>query len=390
MRLAALASLGAVFSLMFSVAARAAACHAPPNASVVQVPGFPFGMAVTPDGCWIFLSMWTGKQSGALAVLHDSGDTFSVSRVVPLSGGGDGEVLTRDGKLLIVTEWNGDIAAYGVGKLELPSGDPLLGTLHEGRYAGAVYAITSLGDKLLFVSDESDRRLSVYALAKWRGNGFKGNPLVGYVPAAASPVGLALSPDGKWLYSTSEVALPRMGFSYSCRPEYGGERMHPQGLLLRIDVAKAAKFPRESVSGGVQAGCNPVRVAVSPNGDYLWVSARDSNAVLRIAASSLTARTRVNVTSFNVGGGPVGIAVRPDGKQVWIALANRFANTKYNPQGRELVGLLGTDETGTGHITAVSEPASAFPRELMFLPDGHTFAVGLFDAKRIEFFTTPP
>ncbi|HLI16743.1 MAG TPA: hypothetical protein VKV22_00550 [Rhodanobacteraceae bacterium] len=390
MRLAVLAALGVAFSLLLPAVARAADCHAPANASIVQVPGFPFGMAAASDGCWIFVSMWTGRKSGALTVLHDSGDTFSVAREVPLSGGGSGETLTHDGKLLIVTQWNGDVAAYDVGKLELPSGDPLLGTLREGRYAGAVYAITSLDDRLLFVSDESDRRLSVYDLAKWRRNGFKRDPLIGYVPTAAAPVGLALSPDGKWLYSTSQKALPQMGVSSSCRPETGRERRHPQGLLLRIDVDKAAKHPRDSLSGGVQAGCNPVRVAMAPDGNYLWVSARDSNAVLRIPASSLTAHGHVDVTSFNVGGGPVGIAVRPDGKQVWIAVANRFANTKYNPQGREVVGLLDTAGTSTDQITAVSEPASAFPRELIFLPDARTFAVGLFDAKRIEFFTTPP
>lgn len=85
------------------------------------------------------------------------------------------------------------------------------------------------------------------------------------------------------------------------------------------------------------------------------------------------------MTSFDVGGGPVGIAVRPDGKQVWVALANRFANTEYNPKGREVVGLLGTDETTTEHITAWSEPAFAFPRELVFPPDDRMFAVGLFE-----------
>ncbi|MGH8279585.1 MAG: hypothetical protein ACRETQ_08500 [Gammaproteobacteria bacterium] len=390
MRFALLAFFGVALSLSSPVVVRAAACPAPANASIVQVPGLPFGMAVTPDGCWMFVSMWTGKQTGALAVLHNSAGTFSVARVVPLSDGGAGETLTHDGKLLIVTAWNAGIAAYSADELELPSGDPLLGTLPNGYRAGAVYAITSLDDKLLFVSDENDRQLSVYDLAKWRESGFKGNPWIGYVPTGISPVGLALSPNGKWLHSTSEAASPRMGFSRACRPETQRARWHAHGVLLRIDIEEAAKDPRNSVSGGLQVDCNLVRVAVSPDGDYLWVSARGSNSVLRIAASGLAGRGSMNVASFDVGGGPVGIAVRPDGKQVWIALANRFADTKYNPAGREVVGLLGTGGATTKNITAVSEPASAFPRELVFLRDGRTFAVGLFDAKRIEFFTTPP
>lgn len=385
--LAALAMSWLACCILFPGTARAD-CSAPHNGSAVDVPGKPFGIAFSSDGCWMFVSMTTAMHQGAIAVLHDAGGEYSIARVVKLQDGGTGEALTHDGRLLIVAEWD-DAAVFDVGELEQASGRALAGHLDDGHDPGAVYVISSLDDQLLFVSDENSRQIDVFDLAKWRIAHFKGNPRIGRIPTGVGPVGFALSPDGDWLYSTSEQAPRHAGFDDSCQPEYGRGHRHPEGLLLRIDVTKAATNPRTSLSGGIQAGCSPVRVAASPDGQYLWVTARGDNAVLRVPASALTSKDRVNVTSFDVGGGPVGIAVRPDGKQVWIALSNRFHNTKYNPQGREVVGLLGADQSQTGSIRAVSEPASAFPRELVFLPDGRTFAVGLFAAKRIEFFATP-
>lgn len=374
-------------STLFPAAARAD-CPAPRSGSAADLPGKPFGIVVSSDGCWMFVSLMTDAHQGAVAVLRDVDGEYSIARLVKLQDGGTGETLTHDGRLLVVSEWN-DVAVFEVGELEQGSGPALAGHLDDGHDPGAVYVITSLDDQFLFVSDENSRQIDVFNLAKWRADHFRGNPRIGHVPTGVAPVGLALSPDGHWLYSTSEVAPPHTDFDDSCRPEHGFARRHPEGLLLRIDIAKAATNPHASLSGGIQAGCNPVRIAVSPDGRYLWVTARGDNAVLRVPASALTSKDRVNVTSFDVGGGPVGIAVRPDGKQVWVALSNRFHNTKYNPEGREVVGLLGADQPETGSIQAVSEPASAFPRELVFLPDGRTFAVGLFAAKRIEFFATP-
>lgn len=345
-------------------------------------------MAFSGDGCWMFVAMQHGRYGGMLAVLHDDAGHFVPARAVDLDHAGFGETLTHDGRLLIVAE-GGDTAVFDVATLEQPSGDALVGRLRDGGSPGMIEAMTSRDDGLLFVSDESAQAISVFDLARWRASNYRDDPRRGRVITAIAPVGLALSPDGRWLYSTSEVATRQQEFPDDCAPENRRERRHPEGMLLRIDVAKAASNPRASVAGGVQAGCNPVRVAASPDGKEVWVTARGSHTVLRIGADAFATHGTVKVSKFDVGGGPVGIAIRPDGTQAWIALANRFLSTKYNPQGREVVGLLGIDKPGAAAVTAVSEPASAFPRELEFLPGGKTFAVGLFAARRIEFFTTP-
>jgi DNA-binding beta-propeller fold protein YncE len=382
--------LGIVLCVLFSVRARASVCPPPANASVVDLQAQPFGIQVSGDGCWMFVATSDGHDHGTVAVLHDTKGVFSVYRVVGLRQAGAGEALTHDGDLLAVTEGN-RVEVLSVPALEQASGDALKGRLRVGHDAGAVYAIASVDDHLLFVSNELDQRISVYDLAKWRAMEFKGNPLIGEIPTAIAPVGLALSPDGRWLYSTSETAPPRWGLTAPCKPETSQERRHSHGVLLRVDVAKAATNPSDSVVGAVQAGCNPVRVAISPNGAWLWVTARGDGTVLGIATTSLgTKSENVDMASFHVGTSPIGVAVRSDGRQVWVALSDRFASGKDGGGGMELAGLIGTGDSHVASVKVVTEPVSGFPRELAFLPDGRTLAVGLFKAKRIEFFTTPP
>ena len=339
------------------------------------------------------MALHTGKPRSGIAVLHDVSGTIALDHVFSLhgssSGGAFGEALTHDGSLLIVAVGNG-AAVLDVAKLEQRDPDALVGWFDDGKDAGTVYVAVSLHDRLLFASDEDARRISVFDLAKARLDYFQRKVLIGRIPTGFGPVGLALSPDGRWLYATSEVAPRTLGYATSCRPENASGRWHPQGLLIRIDVDEAMTNPEHSVHGGVQAGCNPVRVAVSPSGSQLWVTARDDGQLLQIPADSLaTKSTRLDVTSYKVGTDPVGVAVRQDGKQVWVALSNRFGKTRYSRTGRELVGLTGIGSSDTS-VKLFSATASGFPRELSFLPDGRTLVVTCFDAKRVEFVRTPP
>jgi DNA-binding beta-propeller fold protein YncE len=162
--------------------------------------------------------------------------------------------------------------------------------------------------------------------------------------------------------------------------------MHAPGLLLRIDVAKAMTDPAHAGVAALPAGCNPVRVAVSPSGKQIWVTARGDNALLRFQADDwVVGTTQASYTNFPIGSNPVGVVVRPDGKQVWAALSNRFGKDKDNA-GR-LAGLaIGASDSS---MKLMSAPAAGFPREVTFLPDGRTLIATLFDAKQVEFIPTP-
>ncbi len=367
--------------------AQSTSCATPiQGAQSVQIalPGHPFAVVVTADDCWLFVSMGIGQQRGAVAVLRNRGGTFALDHVAALPGAGLGAALTHDGAVLVVATGD-DVAALDVAALERGGADPLLGKLHDGSGAGAVYAAISRDDQLLFVSDEHAHRLSVFNLAAARHDGFSPTALIGHIPTGRDPVGLALSPDGRWLYATSQVAPPAAGWPARCAPEMRREREHAPGLLLRIDVERARRDPAGAVVEAVQAGCNPVRVAVAPSGQQLWVSARDDNALLRFQTADLLATSgHATYARFPIGTSPVGVAVRPDGRQVWAALSSRFGA---DTAGR-LAGL--ADASTSAPTQQLSAAAAGFPREVTFLHDGRTLAVTLYDTDRIELLSTPP
>ena len=145
------------------------------------------------------------------------------------------------------------------------------------------------------------------------------------------------------------------------------------------------KDPRHAAVAAFPAGCNPVRVAVSPAGNEVWVTARGSDALLRFPVDDLLASSHAGrYAKFAVGISPIGLAVRPDGRQVWVALSHRF--------GKRVMGQLAgvALEANTSSVKLMSAPASGFPRELAFLHDGRTLVATLFSARRVEFLLTPP
>lgn len=362
---------------------QATGCPMPSQAAQVAVPGHPFSALSSADGCWVFVSLTIDRRHGALAVLRNQGGAFQLDHTVPLPEPAFGESLSHDGRLLAVAEGNG-ANVFDVAQLENAQGHPLLGELSDGMGSLAVYALVSNDGRLLFVSQELAHAISVFDLAKASRSGFRGNALLGRIPMAPAPVGLAQSADGQWLYATSETAPRTAGLDATCKPEMKDERMHPPGLLFVIDVAKAASAPRKAVRKVVAAGCNPVRVAVAPAGDAVWVAARGSDALLEFHAGNLLAAAdKSGHASFAIGTSPVGIAVRPDGKQVWTALSARFGDAAAG----QLAGLALADGVPRELLKA---RASGFPREVSFLPDGRTLVVTLYDDDRIELIPTPP
>ncbi|GLQ89268.1 YncE family protein [Dyella flagellata] len=322
--------------------------------------------------------MSVGKGGGAVAVLRNNDGKFELDHVAALKTEAYGEALSGDGRMLAIAGGE-DTSVLDVQRLEHNDGSPILGILHSGSHAGAVYTAISQDSKLAFVSDEDSARISVFDLSKLQNHD---DALIGHIPTSGFPVGLAFSPDGRWLYATSQRGPASM--KPTCKPELPRGEMHPPGLVFKIDVAKAATDPKQALVAGLPAGCNPVRVAVSPDGKDLWVTARGDNALLRFQVATWAEGTgQADVTSLPIGPSPVGVAVRQDGKQVWTALSNRFDK---GAKG-QLAGL--SDLENTAQLRRMSTPAQGFPRELSFLPDGRTLVATLFDAKQVEFVSTP-
>ncbi|MBU3078757.1 YncE family protein [Sphingomonas quercus] len=353
-----------------------AACPSPAADQTVAVPGHPFAAEATSDNCHLFASLSQGPASGAVAVLTNEKGSFGVTRSVRLPrGSGAGLALSHDGSMLAVSTGEA-LVLLDAEKLVTADEDPLIATVPEGSH-GAVYTQFSKDDALLFVSEEDSASIAVLNVAALRqGQGSKA--VVGRIATGQAPVGLALSPDGSRLFSTSQIA----GISAECMPEQGGGRPHAKGALLSIDVAKAATDLRHAVVGMAKLGCNPVRVAVTADGHSLWVSERGDGRVLGIDPSSL-ASGGARVTRIEVGKSPVGLAIRPDGQQLWIADSDRFAN------GGGALALVTPAIAGEAKLASTIR-VGAFPRDLRFLPDGKTLVAALYGEDAVLLHPTEP
>ena len=60
--------------------------------------------------------------------------------------------------------------------------------------------------RFAFVTLEDSQRAAVFNLGAALSRGFGPADYVGSIPLELAPVGITVSPDGRWLYATSEIA----------------------------------------------------------------------------------------------------------------------------------------------------------------------------------------
>ncbi len=207
-------------------------------------------------------------------------------------------------------------------------------------------------------------------------SGFRHSGYVGAIPLGKAVVGMAVSPNGRWLYATSELAA-------SARPTAGSARpLGTDGTVSVIDLARAETKPHASVVSNTLAGCGTVRVAVSPDGRVVWVTARESDALLAFSAAALVSDPKhALLARVRIGEAPVGVAVVDDGARIVVADSNRFhapgqtSGLTVVDSAAALAGkpaLIGIARTGL------------FPRELALEPGGHTLLVTDFESGEVE------
>ncbi|HSS13924.1 MAG TPA: hypothetical protein VLL04_08520 [Rhizomicrobium sp.] len=358
--------LAVLGGLLFAASVARADCNQPTAESVVQIDmsGHPFSAIPTADGCAVFVSLPAGKQSRIAVFKRDNG-ALSKLRDLPVPGQLSGLALSPDGRFLAGADGAG-VVVFDTARLLAGAEAAQIASSDDGPQASSIYVAFSPDGRLLFVANERSASLSVYDAA--------GLPAslksIGQVRVGGAPVGLTFSPDGKYLYSTSEVG-PR-NWEAKCTTE---GPPHPEGVLVTIDVAKAATDPAKSMVGGVAAGCNAVRVALSPDAATAYVTARGANAVLAFDTAKLVSdpahALRATVT---VGISPVGVTAS-QGK-VFVTNSNRFAGG-----ANQSVSVLdaGNLSGPQAHI-----PAGGIPRELKVTADGRTLLVTNFSSGSLE------
>ena len=349
--------------------AQATNCNqaAPQAITQIDVPGHPFAAVPSADGCTVFVSLTARNGRSQIAVLARADGTLSVARTLNVPGQLTGLALSHDGRILVAANGQG-AALISVQRLLAGADNAVLGVLNDGEGAGSIYAAFSPDDRLLYISNERSSSLSLYDFAAMLAG--KPTQMLGQIRTGGAPVGLAFSPDGRWLYSTSEVAPGER----TCSAE-GRGAAHPPGMLMVIDVERSASDLEHAVVTRIAAGCNPVRVAVSPRGDRVYVTARGSNAMLVFDAGKLISdHDHALSTTVPVGSSPVGIAANE--AQVFVANSDRFGGGRH-----QTISVLDALRLGAA---AASIPAGGFPRELRITQDGKSLLVTNFESDSVE------
>jgi DNA-binding beta-propeller fold protein YncE len=221
-----------------------------------------------------------------------------------VSGANKGEAITPDGKYLLLASGSG-AQVLSVANAEQGVGT-VLGTLSSPGGKGAVQVAFSPTGKFAFVTLQSSGGMAVFNLKQALAGNFTTSGYVGNVPTGSEPVGVAASPDGHWLYMTSiekvKTAVPS------------------EGLLSVVNLRKAEVKPARSVVAKVTAGCSPVRVITSSNGSVVWVTARESDALLGFSAAKLRSDpAHALIAEVGVGVSPIGLSFAADGKRIVVA-----------------------------------------------------------------------
>jgi DNA-binding beta-propeller fold protein YncE len=287
--------------------------------------------------------------------------------------GANGMAMTPNGRLLLVAGSTAT-AVLSVPALEAGTNADVVGILAdagEGQFEVAV----SADGRYAFVTDEITGGLSVFNLALALQHGFSAPGVaVGIVSLADGAVGIAISPDGQQLYVTTYGA-------------YG-----PHGQLWLIDAARAESGATgAAVLRHVAAGCQPVRVAVAPDGRTVWVTALQSDALLAFSTAGLESDPSNALRAVvRVGSEPVGLLLVDGGRVALVANSNRGLVPGTGSTQPQTISVVNTS-AALGHRAALIGvvPAGLFPRDVTFDQATGRVLLANFNSDSIEEFRAP-
>ncbi len=193
------------------------------------------------------------------------------------------------------------------------------------------------------------------------------NTVVATVAVGVTPLGVAVSPDGSFVYVTNSGSSTVPGVSVIATgtntvvatvsvgsgPE--GVAVSPDGSRVYVanvfsNTVSVIATGTNTVVATVPVGSGPAGVAVSPDGSRVYVANENNNTVSVIATGTNTV-----VATVAVGVNPLGVAVSPGGSRVYVS--NFFSNT------------ISVIATGTNTVVA-TVPVGSGPEGVAVTPDG--------------------
>jgi DNA-binding beta-propeller fold protein YncE len=303
----------------------------------------PFGVAASTDATYV--------ATGSGVEVLDRSNRI-VARV-PVPGAQLlGAALDPNRRLLFVA------ADPGVAIIDTNT-DRLVAHMTAPNERGTIEVAVSPDSRYVAATEEDDGLVTIFDVSH--------RSMVAQVPVAPAPVGATFTPDGRALLVTSESATRASGST----PEFG--------VVQVIDTLAW------HVHASVPAGCEPVRVAVSPTGQT-WVTARGSDAVEEFDTARLEAGAPGALLEWlGVGPAPVGVTVANDGKQIIVADSNRFVA----PRAASTLTIINAAGPGGLPTTAGTVVTQGFPRDLTTAPDGHTVIASCYSGGTIDIVSLP-
>jgi DNA-binding beta-propeller fold protein YncE len=344
------------------------------TARFASVQGSPFGVVTGAGGRFTFVSSDGSGAGGVVEVFTGDGMGVAPVATIPVVGGAPaGMALAEGGRVLLVAD-GANLSLIDVAAAERGSAGAVVASQQTPGSEAIEVGVTPDG-RFALVSMETSAQVDVFRL-----HGEASPSFVGAVRVGMAPVGMAFSPDGRTAYVTSEVAgavrPSRTGAGGSLRLTTQGQT----GTLSVLDVSKMEQDPRRAVIRTVDAGCSPVRVAVSPDGRTVWVTARGSDAVLGFSARALASDSGALVAVVDVGAAPVGLALVDGGARLIVADSNRFGTGS-----SASLAVLDTSAALAGGPALLGYlPAGGFPREMTVGGGGSTLLVTNYDSGQLE------
>ena len=235
------------------------------------------------------------------------------------------------------------------------------------KYGRAVGIAVTPDDKYAFVALQFADQVGVFNLAEAVQTHFS-SAYVGSLNVGTQPVSVAVSPDGKTLYATNFVQ------NFPVVP----------GQLTVLDVKKATTKgdQKSAVISHVPAGCNPARIAITSDGERVWVTTRQSNEVLGYSADLLrTDPAKALNARVLVGQTPIGIVAIGDGSRLVVADndGKHTSNRAHNLAVINTNSALSRKSAVLGYILSGESP-----REMTVSPDGKFLYIACRDSAQVQ------
>jgi DNA-binding beta-propeller fold protein YncE len=205
--------------------------------------------------------------------------------------------------------------------------------------AFAVAPATALAVRTAYVAEEAQTAQLVV------GMGGSLSPLGVPALTADSPRRLTMTPDGTSLYVTAGSP--------------------GDGRVLQYDIAPNGAATPKPVTG-LDAGKKPTAIAITPDGQTLYVADRGSDHLRQFHVG--VGGGLEPLESLKLAGPPIGLTVAPDGKRVYMTVAGFIKRMDVGPGG-------GLDAT-----TLVGHHTGGFLTDVVLTPDGHHLYASSQDA----------